>query len=115
MKILLKREDINTNVTDNIGNTPLMWACAYGYTDIVRFLLADKRVNRSVENEDGRLANEVICIIPEDKEELPRIQQLFQVSEKTLKSITSIVSKLFSFNFRVWSELIKTKSESELI
>ena len=42
VKLLLGREDLQTNLKDNLGRTPLLWAGAKGRDNVVKLLLAKR-------------------------------------------------------------------------
>jgi len=45
MKILLGREEVNSDEPDNRGRTPLSFAAWYGYEKVVKILLMREEVN----------------------------------------------------------------------
>lgn len=43
--LVLGRSDVNVNVQDNLGRTPLMDAAAHGYAEVVRMVMMCDKVN----------------------------------------------------------------------
>ena len=51
--LLLKRKDININIQNEIGNTPMHLAVNNPFTDIVKELLKFKDINVNIQNNYG--------------------------------------------------------------
>ena len=54
VKLLLGREDLQTNLKDNLGRTPLLWAGAKGRDNVVKLLLAKKNVDHKTQDRYGQ-------------------------------------------------------------
>lgn len=52
--MLLKREDVNPNIPDKEGRTPLSWAAGKGYNSVVKMLLYREDINIDARDKDGR-------------------------------------------------------------
>ena len=60
-EIKLVSVDCDVNRQDNAGNTPLHLACGSGKSDIVKFLIEDKRCSTDVVNNAGELPLHLAC------------------------------------------------------
>ena len=54
VKMLLERNDVNPDMADKSGRTPLSWAASYGCEEIVEMLLERNDVNPDTPDERGR-------------------------------------------------------------
>ena len=52
-KILLARDDVNTDIPDNEGTTPLSWAARNGHEGVVKILLERDHVNPEIPDNEG--------------------------------------------------------------
>ena len=57
MKVLLAYSDINVNVKDNTGSTPVSCGCRFGRLSVVKLLLKDPRVDLTFSDDLGRTAH----------------------------------------------------------
>jgi hypothetical protein len=59
---LLLQKDININIKDGNGNTPLMYAIKNKNYKIIQYLLENKNININSTNNDGSTALHIACI-----------------------------------------------------
>lgn len=60
-KLLLSRHDINVNLQDKEGQTPLYRACYYGRTEVVQLLLEQPNINVNIQNTYGETPLYIAC------------------------------------------------------
>ncbi len=59
-RLLLEQKNIDVNKADKYNNTPLHHACLHQQYAIVKLFLNDFRINSSLKNEEGDLANQLL-------------------------------------------------------
>jgi len=53
VKLLVESGVVDVNETDQYGNTPLLTAIYLGYMDIVRYLLSERKVDKTIRNKEN--------------------------------------------------------------
>uniref|UniRef100_A0A0N4ZKL6 ANK_REP_REGION domain-containing protein n=1 Tax=Parastrongyloides trichosuri TaxID=131310 RepID=A0A0N4ZKL6_PARTI len=80
LRIEMYWDNLMNGMDKNFDRTPLHYACACGYEDIVKFLLKFKEINPIKKNAKGKTAYDVICnqCLNKDEDTEMNIRNLFR-------------------------------------
>jgi serine/threonine protein kinase len=97
---IINNFDVDPNITDNAGNTPLMFAAKNGNLELVTFLLSKKNIDLFIKNKRGRSVYDIV------KDKLGVNNIYYHIYDMLLQRRFNFISKLGEGGF---GEVLKVK------